>query len=327
MTKILSWDVGIKNLAYCMLEKCDNNEFKILKWGVVNLVEDRQKCEYELRGGATCSEVAKFTYYQTDKQPLFNDELNKFCCAKHKEKMMPVVVEVDKTKKQMPKKCYNCDQEASHIFEGTDYAWCQGHYDKRGKAFAKKVRSKKVTVVSCNRQPIQELAEKMYKKFDTEFPDFMEVDEILIENQPSLRNPTMKTLATLLYSYFVIRGITDTKRTKSNIKEVRFVSPSNKLKVDKTTTMKTLKKEDDSSKIYKMTKKLGEKYCKALISKNDLSILEKHKKKDDMCDAFLQGFQYLFSPVPKEHFDKLAQIGFDDTKKVVKVKKISKKDK
>mgnify|MGYP003344978528 CR=1 FL=1 len=31
MSKILSWDVGIKNLAYCVIQK-DDNDFKILNY-------------------------------------------------------------------------------------------------------------------------------------------------------------------------------------------------------------------------------------------------------------------------------------------------------
>jgi len=321
--RILSWDVGIKNLAFCMLQKT-NDKFTILKWGVINLVEDRQKCQFEMKGGNQCSEVAKFCVYHTDKVPLFKDLDGGigYCCTKHKEKMVPTISEFDKKKKQVPFKCCQCDQEAQHNLDDTNYHWCDEHFKKKGASFIKKIKTKKVTVVSCNKQPIQELAEKLYKKLDTEFPDFVKVDQVLIENQPSLRNPTMKTLATILYSYFVIRGITDAVRTKSTIKEVRFVSPSNKLKVNKSTTEKVLnnEKEKECAKVYKMTKKLGEKYCKALICPADADKLSKIKKKDDMCDAFLQGFQWLFSPIPKEYFDKLATVGFDEEKKPAKKK-------
>ena len=47
--KILSIDVGIKNLAYCLLDidKIDidksNEHFKILKWDTINLLEQK-KC-------------------------------------------------------------------------------------------------------------------------------------------------------------------------------------------------------------------------------------------------------------------------------------------
>tara|TARA_B100001094_G_scaffold255282_1_gene254209 strand:+ start:1474 stop:1665 length:192 start_codon:yes stop_codon:yes gene_type:complete len=37
--KIISFDVGIKNLAYCILEK-SNETFKILHWNIINILEE-----------------------------------------------------------------------------------------------------------------------------------------------------------------------------------------------------------------------------------------------------------------------------------------------
>ena len=39
--KILSFDVGIKNLAYCLfsINNCNDKMLKILKWDVINLCE------------------------------------------------------------------------------------------------------------------------------------------------------------------------------------------------------------------------------------------------------------------------------------------------
>ena len=35
---ILSWDVGIKNLAYCMINyRNDNNNIEIIEWDIINL--------------------------------------------------------------------------------------------------------------------------------------------------------------------------------------------------------------------------------------------------------------------------------------------------
>ena len=41
---------------------------------------------------------------------------------------------------------------------------------------------------------------------------------VLIENQPVLRNPRMKTISETLFNYFLCRGIVDKERTKSTIK-------------------------------------------------------------------------------------------------------------
>ena len=39
--KILSWDVGIYNLSYCILEKNETDgKINIIKWDIVNLVDN-----------------------------------------------------------------------------------------------------------------------------------------------------------------------------------------------------------------------------------------------------------------------------------------------
>ena len=47
--KFLSFDVGIKNLAYCIVnyELENPSEFKIDKWGIINLIEDEQQKSHE----------------------------------------------------------------------------------------------------------------------------------------------------------------------------------------------------------------------------------------------------------------------------------------
>ena len=100
-------------------------------------------------------------------------------------------------------------------------------------------------MTNSNKQPIQDLTEKLYSKLD-KINNILDVDEVLIENQPSLKNPTMKTIASVLYSYFILRGVIDKNNDK--IKLVRFVSPSNKLKVDKIHTNSVLNKEKEKNK-------------------------------------------------------------------------------
>jgi hypothetical protein len=151
---------------------------------------------------------------------------------------------------------------------------------------------KKYSSAKETKNSIQDTAIKLYEKLD-QFEWITDVDEIYIENQPSIKNPKMKTLASLLYGYFVLRGKID----KNRIENIKFISPSNKLKVNKKKTNKMLKdgKENDKN-VYKITKNLGVKYCRALIKGNKKAnaTLDQYKKKDDMCDAFLQGYYCLF---------------------------------
>jgi len=123
--------------------------------------------------------------------------------------------------------------------------------------------------------------------------NLLNADYVVIENQPSFKNPRMKSIATTLYDYYLIRGIIDKERTKSRISHVKFMSPSNKLKIandgDKKQLVKA--KSTDETKGYKLTKSLGIKYCLELIEHlpDSVTHFKSHKKKDDLADSFLQG--------------------------------------
>ncbi len=134
--KICSWDVGIYNLSYCILEQDDiSKEIKIIKWDIVNLVDsDAQKKNRTL---------------------LFQN--------------IPIKL--------------------------------------------------------------------------NQVPELLEVDYVYIENQPVLKNPQMKSIQMILYSYFLFYGITDgiliqktcedgsVEEYNHKVKSVDLCSASNKLKV------------------------------------------------------------------------------------------------
>ena len=51
------------------------------------------------------------------------------------------------------------------------------------------------------------------------YVDFMKAEYILIENQPCMKNPTMKSIQMILYSYFLIKGL---KNNDSNIHTIEL---------------------------------------------------------------------------------------------------------
>ena len=328
MVKILSFDVGIKNLAYCLMEKTDNN-VKILKWEIINLVEDRNLCQFVLKNKRVCGKIGRFTCSyvcnkaaspkEAENPTLENNNMKEVVvCNSHKNNYTPIEIETNEYSCNH-NKCKN--KSSINLMNRKEWSWCDTH-KKNIKSVLRQFKPKKLTFQNCSQQPIQELAKKLFNKLDSD-KDFILVNEVLIENQPSLKNPNMKTISTLLYSYFVMRGITDKERTKSLITNIKFISPSNKLKIDKTITNKKLQdaKEKDQKEVYEITKGLGKIYCRALITEEEKKLLEKYDKQDDLCDCFLQGFQYLFNPVPQNYIDKLKAIKQED----LSVKKIKSK--
>ena len=216
--KYLSFDVGIKNLAYCSL----NEDKKILDWGIINLNKD-PKCQCGLQ--KVCSKTA--TYQVTD---IENNEV-KYCCSTH-------------VKKYKKKKKLNSNYDMFKIS--------------------------------------QILVEELNSK-----TDFLNHEIICIENQPALKNPTMKSIQMILYSYFIIEGV-----CKDPIcSNVQMINARNKLKVYKGEPV-----ECKFTDKYKRNKYLSVEYTKLMILEEDQEFIDlflESKKKDDLADAYLQGIYYI----------------------------------
>jgi len=224
--KVLSFDVGIKNLAYCLIDNTDNT---IEDWGILNISTDPQ-----------CHHINKKNGNQCDKSSKFISEDGICVCSSHKLL-----------------KCYK---------------------DLKFKSIKKE------------KNPILSLGSNMVKILDTK-SNFLDVDHVLIENQPALKNPTMKTVQMILYSYFLINGV---NKTGSLLNNIEMVNARNKLKVYKGPPVECKIKNK-----YNKTKYLGIQYCKYMINEND-KIDEKYreffnssKKQDDLSDAYLQGMYWI----------------------------------
>lgn len=306
--KILSFDVGIQNLAYCIISDKSNNkiedkeidktDYKILEWGIINLDDDKKTCEYCGKGG-TCGKNAKFTL---PKSKDSQEEI--YYCSQHiKNAMKTGGVSETKIEKlaNIPdnSKCSagKCKKECTHMINKTIY--CETHALKLKKELDKQIMPKKIKSQNSNHQALEKLAVSIFTKLES-IKTLLEVDDVLIENQPSLINPVMKTISCMLYSFFMMNGF-----MKNKIKLVKFMSPQNKLKVN-SESKKEIKKGETEREKYLITKGLGVEYCKALINHypDKIKFLDNFKKKDDLCDAFLQGFYYLYCTkgVPEKLF-------------------------
>ena len=358
--KILSFDVGIKNLAFCLMEINNvNRTFKILLWDVINLATSRKTCQALKHNGELCESVATYivsldtsTYYyyclhhinkaefytmdvdirvielESDGlggchgDPITGDACHREgiyttnilegnYCKRHFNKRLShenVICVKKGCARPINKAIYTLDRHTldHNTFDTTNNlycGWCCEHFEDEYNELIKK-KTKKISQ-NCNKISLDKLAYSMYEQLDR-IPKLMEADEVYVENQPTFINPTMKTISSMLYGYFILRGIYEKTHTKSNITNVSFCSPSNKLKVGGNYSDKKLN-ETDKPHVYKMTKNLGINYCKKLIEDDHLMTehLMKYKKKDDLCDSFLQAFVMIFNPMPYHYFLKL----------------------
>ena len=236
MTKILSIDVGIKNLAYCSLSK-NISGITIEDWGIINIMENINKtCTNTIRN-KPCTRDA---YYKICKQ---NTENIFFCNKKTCEKKMKLNYTKKEIKKQKRKTCKNIK--------------------------------------------LQELALKLLTKLQEKGTSILNIDKVIIENQPVLKNPTMKSVQMIIYTYFLEHGIMD---DSSSIDDVILFSARNKLKIYDGPKVECALKNK-----YSRTKYLSVEYTKYFIKDNKkwFPFFNTNTKKDDLADSYLQGLYYL----------------------------------
>jgi len=269
--KILSIDVGIKNLAFCLFEKLDLDNFTITKWDTVNISEQETYNCIAVDKNGLCNKPAKFT----------NGDNNQCFCLKHAKKSDFKVPTPDL------KSSFINKQKIQKLFEIADKYKIT--YDKKTKKtellaiintyilknYLQEVQTKKAADVN-----LYNIGKNIKTHFDKLFSEEVCIDYVIIENQIGPLAIRMKTIQGMLVQYFVMSSV--------EVKNIEFVSAANKLK--------DCDIKDKSS--YGDRKKLGISKCLETITENDnfsskLEYFNAHKKKDDLADSFLQGLWFL----------------------------------
>lgn len=138
-----------------------------------------------------------------------------------------------------------------------------------------------------NQMHLQSLNGRLLDALDM-LPQLLQSELVLIENQPSMVNPAIKTVQIMLLSYFMSSGV---RSPASPIKFVQCVHASLKMKACKDTII------PPQRTAYKRNKMLSIKTCEDILEKATgclkwLQFYQQHRKKDDLADAFLQAWVY-----------------------------------
>ena len=322
--KILSIDVGMKNLAYCLFE-CDHdptnanqtnqtNQTKdpdsmmqlvhIIAWDTVNLcdasITDAPIAVPVLCTYPGCKFAAKFAHSPPDADADADAIVIVHYCTRHANasgyKMpLPSALGSPKSLKKMgldELKAFSGEYLSASIPVGCEKSKVKllQHLNAAVASEYLVAVSAKPKVISAASVDLITIGRNMHKRFDA-LPHLASgVDVVIIENQLSTLATRMKTLQGMITQYFIMRGVPD----------IRFISATNKLKP----FSKGLDNGDNEGKgegYYADRKKRSIEITRALITAHAPLLVmkfEKHKKKDDLADCFLQGMWWLSETLP-----------------------------
>jgi hypothetical protein len=280
--RVLSIDVGIKNLAFCLFEKnIDSSYFTITSWDIVNLSQEDEilTCKF-VDKNSTCDKPAKFTVSNNDNTSCF--------CLKHSKKQ----------NYQIPtselKSSFINKQKIQQLIELADKYDIQYEKPIKKNDLLFKINEyisnkcfKEIGTTNASSIDLITIGKNIKSKLNKTFPTEEKIDYILIENQISPIANRMKTIQGMIAQYFIMNN---------NAEHIEFISSINKLKINSDDKEKPPK--DPNSSDYKSRKKLGILKCLEFLTNdhrfNDkLDFFNSHKKKDDLSDAFLQGLWFI----------------------------------
>ena len=269
--KILSIDVGIKNLAFCLFDKSPASEhFKVTKWDIIDISEQENTiiCGF-VEKNEICNKPAKFK------------KDDKCYCLKHSKKQ-PIHIPTSEQKasfisKQKIQKLYEIAESHNIKYEPktkkADLIKLINEYININ--YFQSIESKKAADVD-----LFNIGLNIKTKFNKLFENDGKIDYVIIENQIGPLAIRMKTIQGMIVQYFIMSNL--------NVEHIEFISASNKLKDCDV---------KDKSK-YSDRKKLGIAKCLELITTDfrfseHVDYFNKHKKKDDLSDSFLQGIWFI----------------------------------
>jgi len=279
--KILSFDIGIKNLAFIIGDYDEETDkFDIQEWDIINLLGD------EIDAQCKCSHISKRKPYKQCGNIALHGLSNgdEYYCKAHLKNYTHIKPVVEKYTSEEKTPCCNeeCTKVAKYIIDGTDL-YCPTHKKETETFFKKNYSLTKINTIKCKTFSVEKIADKIVEIFDSRYAHFLEAEVVLLELQPAMKAPKMKTISNYISMYFRIRGIHDIEENK--MRSIKYYRATNKLKFNENNTRA-------DTKTYANRKKTAIRnvieYLDVIEDYENKEKFMKHKKKDDLSDAILQ---------------------------------------
>lgn len=259
-TRILSFDVGIRNLAVCLLERTGAEAYKVLQWELIDLVGApmcssdgcKQKSACMVGGVHHCAKHSKKNKISFRPPSLTEAKLN----AMTKDALLAAMKTQGMTIME-PKDKKSVLVETFHNYLLTRYV-------------AEPVGKTKYTAVSI---PLADVGHALRAQCAARPWMLDGVSAVCIEKQMKSR---MIAVQMMLWMFFMERGV-----------PAHIVSASHKLTVSGT--------DDVKKRTYKQRKQSSVAVCLSRLDARWRKFFSDHNKKDDLGDCLLQGEWFLLS--------------------------------
>lgn len=277
----LTFDVGIVNLAYCLSRydttKSISEGIDIINWGILDVSYKPLICKHIKNKRALCNKKSLFYSLKGDildePRSHMNSENLIGYCQIHANEL-----------KQKDKKAYSSLFRVSKNPVFTNNFNIQ--MERLLKALEKFYNEKVVSLYHMDDLEYEIINNKQYLVNNL---------EILIENQPVFKNPTMKTISIAILTFFTLKKVI----SPNIIKSVNFISPKEKTQMtfikSMNETFKINAKTNINFKNYSERKEFAVDSTNQILKKLNCSLLniissnnyEISNKKDDMADTLL----------------------------------------
>lgn len=271
--KLISFDIGIKNMAYCIFYF--DNTLQLTGWDVLNLMNDEEiekhPCLCINKNKKVCG-----------KQAIYK-KTGIYYCKKHtdQEKNAFFLLQHNYTASTLKKmKIQELREVANTLYIESDSTrpflldQLLKYVEQHG--FEKVIERKQQHAQDNN---LVDIGRNMTRLLDA-IPEIESITHVIMENQISPIATRMKTIQGMLAQYFIMRCPLDTT--------IDFISSANKLKGLVSSV----------SGGYKENKKNSILYCLKFIESNPSlqewkEQFQEQTKADDRADSFLQGVWWL----------------------------------
>jgi hypothetical protein len=257
--KVLTFDIGIRNLAWCLLEK-EESSWKIIGWENYDLLAGTSSQEAKQKDTVLCVTCGKRACFsRTELSPR---------CAKHCEDGFPPLRDLSGALLKKIPGLQGLKDLVKSLPKGKTKS---AYVTALSKEFSMPLVSTKATRAKTDDTANLHTSIQTFVK--AKLPIFQKATHILLENQPAFKNPTMKTVQILLFATL--------RDYLLPIPWVGFVHAGKKVQG---------KEKGDAG--YSSRKKASEDRIKEFFEKNTVvekerwvNFLAGNQKKSDLCDA------------------------------------------